>query len=209
VEEAFNQEPGVFQNIFGVQAADDGAWEATFTQEWPLVSHAHQISFTLPASGSSSGSGVGDVLINYRWQVADETATRPAFSPRLSLIMPTGSPAKGTGSGRTGWQLNLPFSKQFGDAYVHWNAGVTHTDLFVPQVALSGIWRARPMLNLMLESVFQWNEGRVLTLSPGLRTGWNTEDTQTVIGIAAPAEWSNGDATLGIFGYFSYEGPFN
>src|SRR5918992_1519983 len=33
VEEAFNQEAGVFQNIFNLVVADGGEWEAGFTQE--------------------------------------------------------------------------------------------------------------------------------------------------------------------------------
>jgi DtxR family Mn-dependent transcriptional regulator len=217
VEEAFNQEPGVFQNIFGVRVGEDGAWEAAFTQEWPLFSRTHQISFTLPALGGGGRSGIGDVLLNYRWQAADESASVPAFSPRVSLILPTGDSLKGTGTGSAGWQVNLPFSKQFGDAYLHWNAGFTHADVFTPQAAVSGILRVRPMLNLMLESLFAWEEladagatGRegVVTLSPGLRTGWNVGAAQTIIGIAMPAEFSGGDATLGVFGYFSYETPF-
>ncbi len=36
VEEAFNQEAGIFQNIFGATRID-GQWAATFTQEWPVV----------------------------------------------------------------------------------------------------------------------------------------------------------------------------
>ena len=35
VEEAFNQEAGIFQNIFNA-ARIDGAWASTFTQEWPV-----------------------------------------------------------------------------------------------------------------------------------------------------------------------------
>jgi hypothetical protein len=144
-------------------------------------------------------------MINYRLQVVDESPSGPAFSPRFSFILPTGSEAKGIGSGTAGWQVNLPFSKQFGDAYVHWNAGVTHLDEMTTQFAASGIWRARPMLNLMFESVLI---DRVVTLSPGLRTGWNAGDAQTVIGVAVPATISSGESTFGVFGYFSYEAPF-
>jgi DtxR family Mn-dependent transcriptional regulator len=36
VEEAFNQEAGIFQNIVGLDVGPDGEWETTFTQEWPL-----------------------------------------------------------------------------------------------------------------------------------------------------------------------------
>ena len=127
-----------------------------------------------------------------------------------------------------GWQVNLPFSKQFNDTYVHWNAGFTHTpaadgiardhSLFTPHLALSTIRRLRPMFNLMLESVVEWEQSvdgdvkrreTVVTLSPGFQTGWNVGDTQTIVGLAIPVAISDGDASTGVFGYFSYELPFS
>src|SRR5262245_40083397 len=67
VEEAFNQEPGVVQNIFGVYRPGDGSWSTGFTQEWPLRVHRHQFSYTLPFAGSGLASGIGDVMIHYRF----------------------------------------------------------------------------------------------------------------------------------------------
>ena len=46
VEEAFNQEAGIFQNIFGA-ARVGGKWATAFTQEWPVVSQTHQLSYTV------------------------------------------------------------------------------------------------------------------------------------------------------------------
>lgn len=227
VEEAFNQEPGIFQNIFGVHLGEGGAWEAAFTQEWPVVTQTHQFSYTVASLGTDGQAGIGDVMLNYRWQASMESDSRPAFSPRLSLILPTGSASRGLGNGGPGWQVNLPFSKQFGDTYLHWNAGFTHTpaaevedrtyNLFTPHVALSGIWQLRPMLNLMLESVLEWEETvdggtdrreTVFVLAPGLRSGWNVSDAQVVVGVAMPASFASGTTDLGVFGYFSYELPF-
>jgi hypothetical protein len=165
-------------------------------------------------------------MLNYRWQATMESSGAPAFSPRISFILPTGNASRGFGNGGPGWQVNLPLSKQYGDAYVHWNGGFTHIPsaeadgvehhLFTPHVALSGIWRLRPMLNLMLESVVQWEDGiddlnggqTVVTLSPGFRTGWNAGDAQTIVGVAAPVAFSGGTSDVGVFGYFSYELPF-
>ena len=222
VEEAFNQEPGVVQNIFGVIITDDGEWEAAFTQEWPLFSQAHQFSYTLPYASLGNASGIGDVLLNYRLQVLTETASRPAFSPRVSVILPSGSSRDGLGNGHVGWQVNLPFSKQSGDMYFHWNAGFTHlpkadvggveTDLFTPHVAASGIWRLKPMLHLLLEGFVEWPEledrATVGTISPGFRTGWNSGDAQTVIGVGLPISTGGGSTSVGVFAYFSYELPF-
>ena len=227
VEEAFNQEAGIFQNIFNVRVNRGGDFEASFTQEWPVLSQTHQFSYTLPYASLGGASGIGDLLLNYRWQATLEEGSVPAISPRVSLILPSGSATEGLGNGGPGWQVNLPVSKQFGDLYIHANAGFTHLPsaeteqadyaLFTPHVALSGIWRLQPMFHLMLESVVEWEESveealvqraTVLTISPGLRTGWNAGDAQTIFGLALPVEFTGGDATLGVFGYFSYELPF-
>jgi len=227
VEEAFNQEAGVVQNIFGIYRPGDGSWATGFTQEWPVRAHAHQFSYTLPFGGSDSGSGIGDVFLHYRFQALDETARRPAFSPRVSLILPTGKTARGLGEGSAGWEVNLPFSKQFGDLYLHWNGGFTHLpkaegaagsqSLLTPRAAVSGIWRARPMVNLMLESVFEWAEevagagterSYSTTVVPGIRTGWDVGDAQAIVGLGVPVSFASGTSDAGVFGYFSYELPF-
>src|SRR6185295_11889984 len=79
VEEAFNQEAGIFQNIFNAVRGDH-AWASTFTQEWPLGSQAHQFSYTLGWANSDRFE-LGATLINYRYQAMLEGPGRPAFSP--------------------------------------------------------------------------------------------------------------------------------
>jgi hypothetical protein len=227
VEEAFNQEPGIFQNIFGLHAAD-GDWEASFTQEWPVRSQLHQFSYTMPVASLSPHTGVGDVLVNYRYQALLERPGVPAFSPRVSLILPTGSEERGLGSGSWGWQVNLPFSKQRGDVFFHWNAGFTlvpralgagdaRVNLFSPHLAASAIYRVRPMLNVMLEGVAQFEEipdgpgtsrESVYTLAPGLRGGWNLQDHQMIVGVAIPVQMTGETTNTGAFFYLSYELPF-
>jgi len=227
VEEAFNQEPGIFQNIATLRRGNDDTWEAAFTQEWPLFTQTHQLSFTVGALGIDDQHGLDDLIINYRWQASMESTSVPAFSPRVSIILPTANTSKGLGGGGMGWQVNLPFSKQFNETYVHWNAGFTHTptaegplrhhNLFTPHLALSTIRRLRPMFTLMLESVVEWEQSvkgdttrrdMIWTLSPGFQTGWNVGDTQTIVGAALPVAVLDGDPTVGVFGYLSYELPF-
>ena len=99
-----------------------GDWAATFTQEWPVVSQKHQFSYTLAWSHADGDAEFGNTLINYRYQLMVEGPGRPAFSPRVSLILPTGNSDE---LDSTGLQFNLPFSKQTGDVYWHWNAGMT------------------------------------------------------------------------------------
>jgi DtxR family Mn-dependent transcriptional regulator len=67
VEEAFNQDRGVFQNIFGMTHIS-GTWATTFTQEWPVPGQTHQLSYTLLFVNDHHRSGLGDTLINYRYQ---------------------------------------------------------------------------------------------------------------------------------------------
>ncbi len=234
VEEAFNQEAGIFQHIFGA-ARIGGNWNATFTQEWPVGSQSHQFSYTIPFGTINGVSGVGDVLLNYRYQLWTGRDGRPAFSPRISLLLPTGNDVHGFGDGSPGLQVNMPFSRQQRDLYFHWNAGFTwvpgvHADrwetllpvddvtLFTPAVSASAIWRYRPMFNLMVEGLIEWPHELVApglverytaaTLAPGARGGWNLGDHQLIVGAAIPITWSQGTTQTGVFFYTSYELPF-
>jgi DtxR family Mn-dependent transcriptional regulator len=235
VEEAFNQEKGVFQNIFGAMRSN-GGWTSTFTQEWPIGSQTHQFSYTTAFLNDGDHAGIGDTLVNYRYQAMVEGPGRPAFSPRLSLVLPSGDSDDGLGQGSWGLQANLPFSKRRGDWYLHWNAGVTwladatqtfrvandrslvrHDHLVAPFLAGSAIYRLRPMFNLMLESVILFDESldvvgtdrtTTFTLSPGFRGGWNIGEKQVIAGFALPVSWTEEEADTGVFLYFSYELPF-
>ena len=124
-----------------------------------------------------------------------------------------------------GYQVNLPFSKQHGDFYLHWNGGFTsfpgvevegsgeETTLVTPHVSGSLIWRARPMVHPMLEAVFRSEdspEGRasLFTLSPGVRAGKNFADHQMVMGVALPVTFDADGSRAAVLLYFSYELPF-
>jgi DtxR family Mn-dependent transcriptional regulator len=217
VEEAFNQEAGVFQNIVGVDLRPDGTWETAFTQEWPLGGWRHQASYTVALGATPFGAGLDDVQLHYRYQALTETATTPAFSPRLTVILPSGNADKDLG-GDAGWQINLPFSKQIGDGYLHWNAGFTHLPgavegTLTPHAAVGLMWRARPMLHPMIEALVEWEDragGReaIWTIAPGVRTGWDIGETQTILGLAVPVVVGRGRADAGAFLYLSYELPF-
>jgi DtxR family Mn-dependent transcriptional regulator len=238
IEEAFNQEARVFQNIVGaLRGEDQGAWGVTFTQEWPAPSMTHQLSYTASLVHADHETGPGDVLLNYRYQLTTEAAGRPAMSPRVSLIVPVGDEERGLGRGAWGLQFNLPVSKQVGDFYLHGNAGLSWwpsvaTDLFPsvgfapaedvaiasPFIGGSAIYRVKPMFNLMLEGLVDWREDVVgpsatdrevvYIISPGARGGWNVGDKQVVVGLAFPVFRLSGDWKPGLFGYFSYELPF-
>jgi hypothetical protein len=138
IEEAYNQDAGVVQHIFTAQWGEnrdehphEHGWNLNFTQEWPIFSERHQFSYSLPftfiRSGGAHQDGIGDIFLNYRLQVLEESQRLPAFAPRFSLIVPTGSRDKGTGNGVVGYQWNLPFSKILAPRLaMHVNLGLTY-----------------------------------------------------------------------------------
>src|SRR4051812_15188406 len=93
VEEAFNQDPGVVQNIVQLVWSDEHEWATNVTQEWPLFGHRHQISYTLTYERVGIASGFTDTQVHYRYQIRDEGPRGPAIAPRVSVFLPTGNSA--------------------------------------------------------------------------------------------------------------------
>lgn len=237
VEEAYNQEAGVVQHIFtglyGVEqlpGTDLRVWELGFTQEWPVFSQKHQFSYTLPytliCGGGLHEDGLGDVMLNYRYQAFFDEHTLRAFAPRFSLILPTGDADRGFGEDTLGYQINLPFSTALGEkAFVHLNAGTTFLpgaasaddrDLWHFHLGASVIYAATRDLHFMLEWVGEWNEAPAAggglerefasVLSPGLRKAFNfSNGSQIVAGVAAPIGLTGNAPDYGVFLYLSIE----
>jgi len=243
IEEAYNQEEGVVQHIFnGLYTTSGGrhGWGFTFTQEWPVFSQDHQFSYTIPSyrlmDGTDRVYGIGDILLNYRYQALYEGGMLPAFAPRFSLILPTGSRQKGTGNNVVGYQWNLPFSKKVADRLaLHANFGLTYLpkvkappagtgpspkeSLVSYNVGGSAIVALLPRLHFMLEWVGNFDQGfndagkreRLFrsTISPGFRTAIvNEEKLQIVAGAAAPIGLNRRTDNIGAFLYFSVEHDF-
>jgi Putative MetA-pathway of phenol degradation len=245
IEEAYNQEPGVVQHIFnGVYTTTRGrhGWGFIFTQEWPVFSLEHQLSYTIPSfhliDGTDRVYGIGDILINYRYQALEEGDLKPAFAPRFSLILPTGNRDRGTGNGVVGYQWGLPFSKKLASRFaMHANFGLTYLphvqarldgstgplspkgSLVSYNVGSSAIFAILPRLHLMLEWVGNFDQSinddgkreRSFrsTISPGFRTAIvNEEKLQIVAGIAAPIGLNRRTDNIGTFLYFSVEHDF-
>jgi hypothetical protein len=237
IEEAYNQEERVVQHISNASYFKKPVEEIvfSFTQEWPLASQSHQLSATIPYSsiGSGSASGINDIMINYRYQLSNDPH-KVVIAPRLSVILPTGNSNQGLGSGVVGWQLNLPMSKRFSDAFIaHTNAGVTllpqvkGADSFGNEVkqtllsyntGLSLIWLASYHYNVMLEiaenfiselggtgSIVHTNE---TIISPGFRYAVDVNELQIVPGLALPISIQQGESRTGLFFYLSFEHPF-
>lgn len=231
VEEAYNQEAGVVQHIGTYRRDRAGDWLATFTQEWPAPSQRDQLSYTLQLqTASDGGSGFGDLVINYRRQVLGADEDPIWFSPRLSVILPTGSVAKGTGAGGPGLQVNLPLSVRVTEQLVtHWNAGATLTrarsdggarnNTRSLNAAASAIWLLSPVFNLMLEGAWDrseslFDDGRRVAannfvLLPGARAAINlASGMQIVPGVGVPIGLGPSRGERDVFLYLSVEHAF-
>ncbi len=231
IEEAYNQEPGVIQHISAFnRSAETGAWTYSYTEEWPVLGQTHQASVTLNFADLKieDGRGLGDVLLNYRWQAVGNGETPVAFAPRLTVVLPSGDAERGLGSGGAGVEVNLPLSVVLSNRFVsHVNLGgryVPSTDTALGSgnlasfsVGQSFIWLAHRKLNLMVETVYSSTDiaaggahfrSESLTVNPGLRAAIDVGGLQIVPGVAFPIGIgpSRGDDAL--FFYLSFEHPF-
>lgn len=232
IEEAYNQEPGVVQFINGYQYLDPSHdWNYTFTNELPAPNKTHQISYVIPVAkktGTTDQTGIGDVLVNYRYQLVDEE--RLAMAPRLSLILPTGDDKKGLGNGAVGLQFNQAVSIKVSDKWSnHWNVGFTYTpdaknelgekaSLFGFNFGTSVVYYWTEKFNLLCEFVMNGNEevagegvknsANTYYIVPGFRTAFQAgKDLEIVPGIAAMLGVgpSAVEHERGVYAYLSFE----
>lgn len=236
VEEAYNQEAGVVQHIFNAfySATSPNDFSLAFTQEWPVVTQAHQLSYTVPAAFLENGNeGFGDVMLNYRYQLFDKSDWA-AVAPRLSIIFPTGNNDKGIGFGTTGVQINFPVSKRWTEHLItHVNIGgtflpgveqtlpsgvQTEKTLTFANVGVSVGWLALKHLNFIVEYVTNFsneidevgNHRRFneLILNPLIRGSIDVGKLQIVPALSVPVSWDQGDFQTGFIFYLSFEHPF-
>lgn len=229
IEEAYNQEPRVVQhisNLIYTKKSKESSY--ILTQEWPFFSQTHQLSYSIPYSwlDGNSARGVGDIAIHYRYQFWDDNRWA-AFSPRVTVILPTGNEKKKLGTGKTAYQVNLPLSKRLGTSWVaHFNAGATVTPdvsvgtqkqaLWNYNIGGSIIWLMKNNFNVIVELASGFDDeisaGKVrnratYVINPGFRYAHNVGTLQIVPGLSVPIEL-NGDKTKSVFLYFSLEHPF-
>jgi len=230
IEEAYNQEDGVIQEIQTFQYMKGDTWAYSFTQEWPVPTQAHQFSYTIPLEklGRDEGrrTGLGDIALNYRYQLVFKEGIM-AVSPRFSLILPTGDEKKGFGNGTVGYQVNLPVSLKLSERFVtHWNLGMTFTpnakepggekaDTFNTNYGISLIYLVNRNLNALVEFVGTSEQAVVsngvtenqnsFIINPGLRYAIDLKGLQIVPGISMPIGVGPSRGEYGVMAYLSFE----
>jgi len=227
IEEAYNQDPGVIQHISTFQYMNDRTWTYTFTDEWPVGGMKHQLSTTIPVMNAGF-AGFGDVELNYRYQAV--YTSRLAFSPRFSLVLPTGNYKKGFGNGAVGYQISLPMSFITSRKLVtHYNLGATFTpgakaadqttsDIRTVNYGASAILLVSPTFNFMLEAAgnttnvkmdgVSTSGGNFLLINPGFRYAINFKSgLQIVPGISVPIGLDAAKDRVRVFAYLSFEHP--
>jgi Putative MetA-pathway of phenol degradation len=215
IEEAYNQEAGVVQHISTLALSDgDGSWEYGFTQEWPLGGMRHQLSYTVPVLNPDGfGAGLGDILLNYRYQAVGDEESSLHVAPRLSVVLPTGSEENERGSGALGLEGNLPVSYVVSNVLeLHSNSGLIldgEAGAVDARLGASGVLRVRPWVNVLLEAVWSSDQEDVLILNPGVRWALDLAgDLQVVPGLAYTVAMGPG-APDALFLYLSLEHPFS
>ena len=231
IEEAYNQEPGVIQHIQTFLYTRDKSWFYTFTDEWPVCRETHQLSVTVPVhhiDSDGTETGIGDVLLNYRYQAILKDPF--ALAPRFSLIFPTGNDEKGLGDAALGFQVGIPASIELTDRWVtHWNLGAT----YIPNAKgpngirrdTSGFFYGASLIyllsenfNLLVEAVGNAQDNiredgslrreESFFINPGLRFALNFKSgLQVVPGISMPIGVGPSEGERGVFVYLSLEHP--
>ncbi len=231
LEEAYNQEDGVVQHIQVLQYMKQlKDWQSTFTQEWPAPKQAHQLSYTIPVTHlhENDATGVGDILLNYRYQAIMKD--KIALAPRLSFILPTGDSNKGLGTDTVGYQVNIPLSVELADKFVtHWNLGATYTprakdstgeksNIYGLNYGASMIYLATENFNLVLEAAGTSTETAQINginttestffINPGVRFAINFKSgLQIVPGFSVPIGLGPSGGEYGGLFYLSFEHP--
>ncbi len=232
VEEAYNQEASIVQHILTFQQNRGlKGFDGAFTQEWPVGSIRHQLSYDLPLLRGSSSTGIGDVALNYRYQLRGDGNAVLAVAPRFSVILPTGDWKRARGAGAVGFDVGLPVSYVLSPLLVtHMNPTVTLIPSARNQVGKratatafsygqSLIYTVSRAIQPMIEAVYSREQEVVgagstegvdsFVISPGVRAAFNfSSGLQIVPGIAVPIGVGPSRGERSLFVYLSFEHGF-
>lgn len=231
LEEAYNQEEGVYQFIQKYQTFDEaGLYAYSFENEIPITDKVHQFSYEFQfarADGIRHGA-ISDVTLNYRLQPVNKNGF--LLAERIGLIVPTGRVQKNSGNGVYGLEFMQSASIEIAEQWMnHWNFGFSvlpnaktyetaeRRTLSKFTAGTSVIYLLNDKFNILLEGLLTTAQAATedgskemesfLILNPGIRFSldYAWKDTQLVPGISFPTEMLNGPTEHGILLYLSFE----
>lgn len=235
LEEAFNQEYGIYQFIqkYQMPTKNQTTYDYSFENEIPITDKTHQFSYSIPVTKTDPNvrSKIGDLGLSYRWQPVNRDGF--LLAERFTLLTPTGSVADGTGSGVFGFEFMQAATMELSSKFMnHWNFGFSST----PNAKTSGIGFRRTIstftagssliytgsdnFNIMFEALMESGQqldtnGRKSSytsvyLNPGLRWAIDLDwkDTQIVPGIGFPVDVINAPTVQTVLLYLSIEPKF-
>ena len=235
LEEAYNQEYGVFQFIQKYQTPlnKKNTYDYAFENEIPITDKTHQFSYEIPVAKVSPDTkgGIGDVSLNYRWQPLNRDGF--LMAERFGLIVPTGSVKDELGGGVYGFEFmqaaTLPINENF---ISHNNFGFStlpnakspgHDQKRTISSFSAGssiIYLAKDDFNVLFEALIETGQqvdsagvkssSTSVTLNPGVRFAFDFDwkDTQIVPGISFPVDVLNAPTEQAVFLYLSIEPKF-
>lgn len=232
LEEAYNQEDGVIQHIsFFTRNNDSGDWLYTFTEEIPAGGQKHQLSCSIAVADiGDNGAGIGDVALNYRYQLIGDGTKTVAIAPRISVLLPSGSVQEERGVGGVGVQVNLPASFVLAPRIAaHTNVGATwiksadnvegdEANSGAYSVGQSVVYAVTNRVQFLVEGLYarvqsitgpgetEWESTSVI--SPAIRWAYNLPSgLQIVPGIGVPLGVGPSAGERSVLLYISLEHP--
>jgi hypothetical protein len=127
----------IFGSSDGTRAETDTAGPA-FEFKWGALPNVHlpiiaPLAGIVPSNNPSlapagvgpRGFGIGDIELGFKLRFIQETKHRPMIGTFTMFEIPTGSPQKGLGVGRTWYKVPLRAQKSFGHWTTYGGGGVT------------------------------------------------------------------------------------
>jgi hypothetical protein len=235
VDTAYHQEAGEVQHALTFSHSHKGGWASVISQEWPVLSEKHQVSFSLPADllvkRADGHRGVGDLTLEYSYALIGNNKSRLTVSPGVGFSLPTGSVAKGFGAGGPGTLVKLPISVMLSRRFASnstvelryvssaENADGDHFHIWKYEVGQSFVWFAKPRFNVLVEAVWEKEKATNrsgfkeidsdLFISPGVRWAHVFHNGISIIpGFAVPIGVGSSRGDQRFFFYFAVEHHF-
>jgi hypothetical protein len=161
-----------------------------------------------------TGKHIGDVALNYRYQLAGSGDSKFAMTPRFTLILPTGDwrreatvPSATTSRSRRASAPSERWNFHFdaGETTVPHTRGVAHVLVLADNI----VWLPRKRLNAMVETLYQ-RADRVTSIVINLAVRWPTtfSGLQIVPAIGFPFGVGPSARERSVILYVSFEHPF-